>query len=272
MVTFTLPDELRALARHHQKTLYNLLFRSSAEALQELALDPRFIGGRIGMVGVLHTWTRELHYHPHVHYIVAGGGLSPEGTWLPSRQDFLVHVKPLSVLFRAKFREQRQKTELFPLGDERAWSKDWVVHCEPLGSGEEAFRYLAPDIFRVALSNNRIITREDGKVTFQYKASATDQTKSSTVTAEEFIRRVLQHVLPDRFIKVRYDGFLSPGNRHLLATVSKVLGASTVETTTTGQHPDGTEPTHAREGPRCPQCGSILILVETLRPRSRWPP
>ena len=272
MVTLTLPDELRALARHPQKTLYHLRLRRSAEALQELALAPRFIGGRIGMVGVLPTWTRALHYQPHVQYIVAGGGLSPQGSWLPSRQVFLVHVKPLSVLFRAKFRAQLHKTELFPLVDERAWSKDWVVHCEPIGSGEDAFRYLAPYIVRVAISNNRIITLEDGQVTFQDKDSATDHTTASTVTAEECIRRFLQHVLPDRFIKVCYDGFLSPGNRHVLAKVSTVLGASTVETTTTGQHPDGTEPTHAREGPRCPQCGSIVILVETLRPRSRWPP
>jgi len=140
MVTFTLPAELRALARRHQKTLYNILFRSSSEALQELALDPRFIGGRIGMVGVLHTWTRDLRYHPHVHYIVAGGGLSAEGAWLPARQDFLVHVTPLSALFRGKFRAYLQKTDLFPLVDAHVWNKDWVVHCEPVGSGEEAFR------------------------------------------------------------------------------------------------------------------------------------
>jgi Putative transposase/Transposase zinc-binding domain len=272
MVTFTLPAELRALARRHQKTLYNILFRSSSEALQELARDPRFIGGRIGMVGVLHTWTRDLRYHPHVHYIVAGGGLSAEGAWLPSRQDFLVHVTPLSVLFRAKFRDRLHKTDLFPLVDARVWNKDWVVHCEPVGSGEEAFRYLAPYIFRVAISINRILKLEEGSVTFQYKESATGQTKSSTVTAEEFIRRFLQHVLPDNFIKVRYYGFLSPGNRHVLTQVGHLLGASTVKTTTTGQHPALQEPTNARDAPRCPTCGSILIPVETLRPQSRLPP
>jgi len=140
LVTFTLPVELRALARRHQKTLYNILFRSSAEALQELALDPRFIGGRIGMVGVLHTWTRDLRDHPHVHYSVAGGGLSAEGTWLSSRQDFLVHVKPLAVIFRAKFRAPRHKTDRFPRVDESVWNKDWVVHCEPVGTGQEAFQ------------------------------------------------------------------------------------------------------------------------------------
>jgi len=279
MVTFTLPEELRALARSHQQTLYNLLFRASAEALQELAADPRFIGGRIGMVGVLHTWTRDLHYHPHVHYIVPGGGLSAEGTWLPSRPDFLVHVKPLSVLFRAKFRDQLKKTGLFPLVDEHVWQKDWVVHCEPVGSGEAAFRYLAPYIFRVALSNNRLLKLEEGKVTFQYKESATDQITCSTVGAEEFIRRFLQHVLPDRFVKVRYYGLLSPGNRHLLNQARQLLGASALETHTIAKH---REVKAALGIPRCPKCGSVLILVEILRPQrglkaatpptGRWPP
>jgi hypothetical protein len=220
MVTFTLPAELRGLARRHQKTLYNLLFRSSAEAFQELAFDPRCIGGRIGMVGVLHTWTRDLRYHPHVHDIVAGGGLSAEGTWLPSRQDFLVHVTPLSVLFRAQFRDDLHKTALCSRVDAHVWNKDWVVHCEPVGSGEEAFRYLAPYLFRVAISNNRVLKLEDGQVTFQDKESATDQTRSATVPAQEFIRRFLQHVLPARCINVRYDGFLSPGHRHVLTRVS----------------------------------------------------
>jgi hypothetical protein len=221
MVTCTLPAELRALARRHQKTLYHILVRSSSEALQELALDRRFIGGQIGMVGVLQTWTRDLRYHPHVHDIVAGGGRSAEDTWLPSRQDFLVHVTPLSMLFRAKFRDHLKKTELFPLVDAHVGHKDWVVHCKPVGSGAEAFRYLAPYIFRVAIRNKHLLKLEDGHVTFQYKDSATHQTPSTTVPAQEFIRRFLQHVLPDRFINVRYDGFLSPGNRHLLTKVSQ---------------------------------------------------
>lgn len=219
MVTLTLPAELSALGRRHQNTLDNILLRSASEALQELALDPRFIGGRIGMVGVLQTWTRDLRDHPHGHDLVAGGGLSAAGAWRPSRPDFLVHVKPLSVRFRAQCRAPLHKTDLCPLVDEHVWNKDWVVHCEPVGRGEEAFRYRTPYIFRVALRNNRIVTREDGHVTFQYKASATDQTQSSTVPAEEFLRRFLQHVLPDRCINVRYDGFLSPGNRHLLTRV-----------------------------------------------------
>jgi hypothetical protein len=207
-----------------------------------------------------------------VHDIVAGGGLSAEGTWRPSRQDVLVHVKPLSVLFRAKFRAQRHKTDLFPLVDAHVWRKDGVVHCQPVGSGEDACRYLAPSLFRVAISHNRILTWANGHVTFQDKASATDQTQSATGPAEAFIRRFLQHVLPDRFINVRYDGVLSPGNRHVLTRVRALLGARTVETTTLGQPPEVQAPSKAREAPRCPTCGSLVRLVETRRPLSRWPP
>ena len=196
MVTFTLPDPLRVLARSHQQTISNILFRSSSGTLQALALDPRFVGGRIGMLGVLHPWTRDLRYHPHLHYLVPGGALSADSTWIPSRPDFLVHVKPLAVLFRATCRDQLHKTALCSLVDAQVWQQDWVVHCAPVGNGEHACRYLAPYIFRVAISTNRIRTLEDGQVTFQYKDAATAQRKTCTLTAHEFIRRFLQHVLP----------------------------------------------------------------------------
>ena len=160
LVTFTLPAELRALARSHQKTIYNLLFRASAAALQQLAQDPRFVGARLGMVGVLHTWTRQLLYHPHVHYIVTGGGLTADGRWRSSRKDFLVPVKALSPIFRAKFRDQLKKSALFAAVAPRVWRKDWVVHSEAVGSGQQAFTYLAPYIFRVAISNSRLLKLE----------------------------------------------------------------------------------------------------------------
>jgi Putative transposase/Transposase zinc-binding domain len=227
LVTFTLPAELRALARSNQKTIYNLLFRASSQALLQLAQDPRFVGGCIGMVGVLHTWTRQLLYHPHVHYIATGGGLTDAGRWRSSRQDFLVPVKALSRIFRAKFRDQLKKSELFALVAAGVWRKDWVVHSEPVGSGAQAFQYLAPYIFRVAISNNRLRKLEQGNVTFSYKESATDQLKRCTVTAEEFIRRFLQHVLPPRFIKVRYYGLLSPAHRQLLLKARQLAESQT---------------------------------------------
>jgi hypothetical protein len=269
MVTFTLPEELRRLARANQKIVYNILFRASSEALQQLALDPRFIGGRIGMVGVLHTWTRDLMYHPHVHYIVTGGGLAEDGKWNSSRPDFLLPVKALSPIFRAKFRDLLKQTNLFPLVDPRVWRKDWVVHSQPVGTGSAAFKYLAPYIFRVAIGNRRILALEDGQVTFSYKDSATDQTRFSTIPAEEFIRRFLQHVLPKGFVKVRYYGLLAAANRHLLDQARQLLttaAAQSIPSNADCQQKDKLDP------PRCPKCGAALRLVERLKPKTRWPP
>jgi hypothetical protein len=266
LVTFTLPAELRAVARSNQKTIYNLLFRASAQALKQLAQDPRFVGARLGMVGVLHTWTRQLLYHPHVHYIVTGGGLTQDGDWKSSRSDFLVPVKALSRIFRAKFRDALKQTELFAQVPARVWRKDWVVHSEPVGSGQPAFKYLAPYIFRVAISNNRLRKLEHGNVTFSYKESAAGQLKSAKVTAAEFIRRFLQHVLPPRFIKVRYFGLLSPSNRQLLEKARQLLSATTSKL----NHEDvkTTEPLALLS---CPHCGGPLTLLSPLAPRGRAP-
>src|SRR5712691_4800191 len=267
LVTFTLPAELRALARSNQKTIYNLLFRASAAALLQLAQDPRCVGARLGMVGVLHTWTRQLLYHPHVHYIVTGGGLTADGRWRSSRPDFLVPVKALSRIFRAKFRDLLQKTELFALVEARVWRKDWVVHSAPVGSGEQAFKYLAPYIFRVAISNNRLRKLEHGNVTFAFKESASEQLQHCTITAAEFIRRFLQHVLPPRFIKVRYYGLLSPNNRHLLAQARKLLSPGRL-----ASGPKNKPPAPSSERLRCPYCGGHLRLTQTLKPLRTRPP
>jgi Putative transposase/Transposase zinc-binding domain len=268
LVTFTLPEELRRVARSNQKTVYNILFRASSEAMHKLASDERFVGGRLGMVAVLHTWTRALVYHPHVHYIVTGGGLNDKGEWKSSRQNFLVPAEALSVIFRAKFRDLLKKTALFDQVDKRVWKKEWVVHCEPVGTGEAAFKYLAPYVFRVAISNSRIVKLEDGRVTFKYKDSATDKERFCTVTAEEFIRRFLQHVLPERFVKVRYYGLLSAGNRPLLDRARQLLSARR-------ECRDSNGSGVARVGPepqRCPNCGSELILVRAFKARGREPP
>ncbi len=266
LVTFTLPAELRALARSQQKTSYNILFRASAAALLKLAHDPRFVGGLIGMVGVLHTWTRDLRYHPHIHYIVTGGGLAPAGSWKPSRPDFLLPQQPLAIIFRAKVRAALKKSGLLAPVDPRVWQKQWVVDCEAVGSGAAAFKYLAPYIFRVALCNKRLLKLADGQVTFQYKESATQQLRTCSLPAAAFIRRFLQHVLPQRFIKVRYYGLLSPTNRHLLQRGRALL-------TTTQLLPPGPAATApVREALLCPHCGSPLTLLGTLQPQRVRPP
>jgi hypothetical protein len=266
MVTFTLPAELRAVARSNQKTIYNLLFRASSQALLKLAQDPRFVAGRLGLVGVLHTWTRQLLYHPHVHYIVTGGGLTNDGRWRASRPDFLVREEPLAIIFRAKLRDELKNTSLFAQVNQRVWKKDWVVDCKSVGSGEQAFKYLTPYIFRVALSNNRLRQLDNGHLTFSYKESATDQVKQCTVSAEEFIRRFLQHVLPPRFIKVRYYGLLSPCHRQLLQQARQLLSAAT------GKPVPATPKTTETSRPLCcPQCRGPLTLLAPLAPRGRAP-
>jgi hypothetical protein len=280
MVTFTLPAQLRPLARSHQKTIYTLLFRAAAEALDKLTRDPRFLGARTGMVGVLHTWTRALVYHPHVHFIVTGGGLTQENQWIASHADFLVPVRALSVVFRAKVRDYLREALLTDDIDKRVWTKDWVVHAEPVGSGAAAFKYLAPYIFRVAISNNRIIRLRDGLVTFKYKESATDQLKFSTLTAEEFIRRFLQHVLPSRLVKVRYYGLLSPRKRASLDTARQVLAwappslpnAISEVSQPQSPHPAELDSPDNQTSPQsdppqlsmCPNCGGVMIACGQL--------
>src|SRR5262247_1242865 len=181
----------------------------------------------------------------------------------------LVHVKPLSILFRAKFRDLLKQSDLFHLLDQQVWRKDWVVHSQPVGSGEAAFKYLAPYIFRVAISNRRILALEDGQVTFSYKDSATDRTRFSTIPAEEFIRRFLQHVLHKGFVKVRYYGLLSAANRHLLDQARQALNTVAVQSNPSNTDRQQTDPV---DPPHCPKCGTILRLLERLKPKTRWPP
>jgi hypothetical protein len=275
MVTFTLPAALHEVARRYQIIVYNLLFRTSAEALQHLAEDPRYVGGQIGMVGVLHTWGRTLSYHPHVHYVVPAGGWSKEGEqWLTARHNFLVPVKALSILFRAKFRDALKQAGLFDQVPTEVWQQEWVVHCKPVGKGVGALKYLAPYIFRVAISNRRILKATHGNVTFRYRESDTGHWRTCTLAAEEFLRRFLQHVLPKGFVKVRYYGLFSPSLRHQLPMVRSTLtvtaaddeiGAAPVSQPQTDLSlPATTIP--------CPRCGQPMRWVKRLRPSARCPP
>jgi len=271
MVTFTLPDTLNTVARRNQKFIYGRFFQTAAAALQKLAADPKFVGGQLGFFGVLQTWTRDLAYPPHLHFIVAGGGLSEDGNdWRPTHGKFLVPVKALSKIFRAKFRDAlKKKPELFAQVPPETWQKEWVVHCEPVGTGEHALKYLAPYIFRVAISNKRLVKLENGHVTFQYRDGETKRFKTTTVTAEEFIRRFLQHVLPKGFIKVRYYGFLSPRHRARLEKIKDRLGVKPVVTEATDASDAEAVAAHVM---RCPKCGSEMRLVGDIAPkRTRAP-
>jgi hypothetical protein len=263
LVTVTLPCELRPTARSNQKVVYDLLFTSSAAALQKLAKDKRFGGGDIGMMGGLHTWRRDMGYHPHVHFIVPGGGLSPDRTkWLPANDEFFVPVEALSPIFRAKFRDALKKTDLFDSVPKDVWQKQWVVHCKPVGNGNSALKYLAPYIYRVAITNNRIEKLENAKVTFRFKNSDTDQWETSTVPVFDFIHRFLQHVLPKSFIKIRYYGFMAPNRRNLLAVAKYLLGDTGLSEAT---------PT-ADQQYICPHCSAKLVWVKPVPKSTRAPP
>jgi hypothetical protein len=274
LITFTLPARLRDLARSNQKPIYDLLFTASAEALKKLAMDSKFLGGRIAMIGVLHTWGRDLSYHPHIHYIVPGGCLSSDNRWLPSGKKFLVPVKALSTIFRAKIRDGLEKLGLLGSVDKTTWKKPWVVHSKPVGTAEAALKYLAPYVYRVALSNNRIEHAGDTSVSFRYRQSDSGTLRRMTLTPMEFIRRFLQHVLPDGFHKVRYYGLLSPSNRKTLKLLQNILTTGSVLEAIL--NPAESEKPSELQRPAtllCPHCGSPLMLVKTVSSaRTRGPP
>jgi hypothetical protein len=267
LLTFTLPGGLREIARRHQKDFYRLLFRASVAATQQLASDTRLVGGQIGLIGVLHTWARDLSYHPHVHYLVPGGGLAPDGrSWVSSRKSFFLPVKPLGILFRAKFRDRLRKTGCYEQVSGEVWRQDWVVHCQPVGSGVAALKYLAPYVFRVALTNRRIRALREDRVTFEFRDSQDGARRTCTLPAEEFLRRFLQHVLPRGFVKVRYYGFFSAGKRKLLGAIRQLLGSHNLARL----HQALTRSKGLVL--RCPDCGSEMRWVQAIRPQIRPPP
>ena len=259
LLTFTLPAGINEVARSHQRLLYNLLFKTSAAATQQLAQNPRWIGGQVGMVGVLHTWGRNLAYHPHIHYLVPGGGLSTDGqSWLPARNNFLLPVRALSRVLRGKLQQALRHTACYARIPPNVWQQDWVVHCEAVGSGLNALKYLAPYIFRVAISNKRLLKLEGDRVTFRYRATETGAETRCTLGAEEFLHRFLQHVLPKGFVKVRYYGFFSATRRARLASLRQHLGKHTAST--------ASPPTQAQPKFLCPHCGQPMLLQRTLSP------
>lgn len=226
LVTGTLPHELNARARSNQKLISRLLFQISAEAMQTRSLNPEWLGGQIGLVGALHTWDRSMGYHLHVHDVVPAGGIDPEtGEWKETHPKFLVPGSALRNVFRAKFRDalKTQAPQVFAQAPPKTWQKTWVVHCKPVGDGKTALKYLTPYIYRVALSNKRLVRMKNGNVTFSYKPRKKPwQTLTRDVMS--FMQRFLQHVLPKGVQKVRYFGFLHPNAKtrcNTLNTCSK---------------------------------------------------
>jgi hypothetical protein len=278
LITVTLPSALRALAFGHQAVVYGALMRSAAAALQVLAADPRYVGAQVGCIAVLHTWTRALLYHPHVHLIVTAGGLSANRTqWIaPTHPAFLVPVKALSALVRAKMCAALQRATLLHEVPPAVWTTPWVVHAQPAGNGGRVLDYLARYLFRVAIPNSRLEQIDDHHVTFRYRDNRTQETRRATLSGVEFLQRFLQHVLPRRCMKVRYYGLWSATRRADLDHARDLLPAARAPlapievpaTTTTTTTVGGVAPPLI-----CPLChAGTLTVIAILRPPRKVPP
>jgi hypothetical protein len=208
LVTFTVPDALRRTIRSHPREALPILFDASSSALLDLCRDIRHLGGLPALTAVLHTWTRQLLYHPHIHFLASGGGLALDGAWRETDPKFLVPVRALSVLFAARVRDllRNRHPAIFATVPASVWLRPWVVHSKPVGAGEHALAYLARYIFRVALADSAILRHDQREVVFRYRDSDTGQSRAAHLAPHEFIRRFLLHVLPSGFRKVRHYG------------------------------------------------------------------
>jgi hypothetical protein len=269
-VVFTLPAALRELVRAHQRVCLAALMTTAAESLQALAADPRYVGGTLGILAVLHTWTRALVYHPHAHCLVPAGALAADGvTWRPARGNFLVPVRALSVCFRARFlarvRAQLPDVPIPPA----VWQTPWVVYCKPTVQGSTCvLRYLARYVHRVAITDARMLAVTTDRVTFSYKDAQAHAWRRMTLSGDEFLRRFLQHVLPAGFHKVRYYGFWAPAAQATRSRLQAALGAA--RPTAPAPNAVGADAMPVAAPPaalRCPHCaGGTLQLVRRLAP------
>ena len=286
LVTFTVPEGLRRWIRSHPALGYDLLLAASAQALQDLAQNPKRLGATLGLLGVLHTWTRTLEYHPHVHYLVPGGGLSlDQRQWVASRPRFLLPVQALSDRCRTLFRAALHKHSPDALAQipAKAWQQRWVVHSAATGRGQNALRYLSRYVFKTATGNRPLQLLPDGRLRWPFRQSGTGAWRHIDLEPFEFLRRFLQHVLPCGFHRVRRFGWLHPGGRVRFQRVRALLKIpprlSAVEQAA-WQPPDPSPdlqpvsappPATIVPPPRpCPKCGRALILLGRWRPGQNW--
>ena len=288
LVTFTLPQSLRALARGHQKLVYAAMMRCAAAALQTLCLDDRYLGARPAMMAVLHTHSRDLGYHPHVHMLVSAGGLTADGNFRkPAQERFLVPGRVLSVLFAAKLRDAIDTANLGEqLPDDKVWRKRWVVHLQHAGRGQQVIDYLGRYLLRPPLPSSRLERFDNGIVTFRYRSHRTGKHERQSLPAHALLHRFLQHVLPKGHHRVRYYGLLAPSCKEKLQHARTLLlqQAQAVEPTSSTANADGVvaDDAESKDSPhihRCPHCrherAPIVARIERLRfatNRPRGPP
>jgi len=282
LVTFTVPEGLRRWIRSHPALGYDLLLAASSQALQDLAQNPKRLGATLGLLGVLHTWTRTLEYHPHVHYLVPGGGLSlDQRQWNSSRPKFLLPVKALSDRCRTLFAEALQKRMPEALADlpAKVWTQRWVVHSAAVGSGQKALSYLSRYVFKTATGNRQLRLLPNGRLLWPFRQSGTGTWRHIELEPFEFLRRFLQHVLPASFHRVRRFGWLHPGARAKLKRVRALLKippllspAEQAAWAPPAPNPQSSPVAAAqtdvlKPAPlRCPLCGSKLVMIAQWRP------
>jgi hypothetical protein len=262
LITFTVPEQLRSFMRQNQRVGYAALFKASSDAIKKLALDRKYIGADLpGFFGVLHTWGRTLQYHPHIHYVVSGGAIrSTDHSWHPSRTDFFLPIKALSVIFRAKFRDLMKHAQLFDQIPPELWQVPWNVNCQAVSSSHATLKYLAPYVFKVAISNSRIVAVQHRTVLIRYRKSHSERSRILALDAMEFIRRFLQHVLPTGFMKIRYYGFMNPNCKIALERIRGLIELSygfAVDLPVPQLDPP--------QRTACPTCGGLLKL-RSVRP------
>ena len=297
-VVFTLPEEIAALAYQNKEVIYGLLFRAAAETLRTIAADPKHLGAEIGFLAVLHTWGQNLLFHPHLHCVVPGGGIAPDGQhWIACRPAFFLPVRVLSCLFRRLFLDDLQTafdhgqlqffSSLQRLRDPKAFAQylaplrksEWVVYAKPpFGGPEQVLNYLGRYTHRVAISNHRLLDIDHGKVSFRYKDYRHQaRQKTLTLEADEFIRRFLLHVLPEGFQRLRHYGFLSHRYRSAkLALCRRLLG---VASTDLAPRPDKLdfrdlyEKLTGKSLRECPVChAGRMVAIAVLPAAGRAPP
>lgn len=280
-VVFTVPEEVARIALQNKKVVYGILFAASAETLQDIAADDRHLGAQIGFLSVLHTWGQTLHHHPHIHCVVPGGGLSPDGTrWIACKPGFFLPVKVLGRVFRGKFLELLKQAHAdgklsfrgslehlhegpaFAAHLRSFYEQDWVVYAKPpFGGPAQVLKYLARYTHRVAIANHRLLAMEDGQVTFSYKDYAHgERHRTMTLDAVEFLRRFLLHVLPKGFTRIRHYGLLA--NR-IRATKLKRCRYLLGQATTPEWETELREERSHSEQDLCPRCkiGHMLRMT-----------
>lgn len=269
MATFTVPEGLRRTIRSHPRELLSLLFHTASSTLLDLCANPRWFGAVPAVTAVLHTWTRQLEYHPHVHFLVTGGGLAPDGSWREPSSGFLVPVHALSKVFRARLRDaiKKQHPKLFATLPTQIWTAPWVVHSKPVGSGEKALRYLARYLYRVAIANTAILHADDQSVRFRYRDSDEQRVRTCTLSPQEFLRRFLQHVLPKGFVKARTFGLNHSSKRRALAMLRLMIYLRA------RREPPAPITVQTTKPPcRCPRCKTPMHFVKRLVPQPAFNP